>query len=384
MNFRRTVALAHKEWREIVRDRFFLMLAFFVPPTLMIILGFGLTNDLENIPFAIVDQDRTPTSREYGRKFIDSRYFRFRGYLDHEREILELISDDRVRFVLVIPPQFQRRVRSGRKAPVQAILDGTVPSRADTIGGYVGATSQAFTRRLAEQQFARRQGALPGPAASTVEPVVLQIRYFYNEPLNSRWGIVPGVMMLMLMFVPPMLTAVSIVREKESGAIDNVYSSTLSRAEFLIGKFIPYAAVSSVNALLLWFMAVVFFGVPFRGNAPAFLAVLIAFVMCTTAMGLIVSLLVRSQIAAILVMLVVTLIPTLLYSGVFSPISSLGAAGQFVSRVLPATYFYRIVQDSFLKGRGPSVYWSDALVLVGFVIGLLMIGCWLFRKRPDE
>jgi ABC-2 type transport system permease protein/ribosome-dependent ATPase len=131
-------------------------------------------------------------------------------------------------------------------------------------------------------------------------------------------------------------------------------------------------------------MAVVFFGVPFRGNAPAFLAVLITFVMCTTTMGLIVSLLVRSQIAAILVMLVVTLIPTLLYSGVFSPISSLGTAGQFVSRVLPATYFYRIVQDSFLKGRGPSVYWSDAIVLVGFVIGLLMIGCWLFRKRPDE
>jgi ABC-2 type transport system permease protein/ribosome-dependent ATPase len=378
------LALAHKEWREIVRDRFFLALAFFVPPILMIILGYGLTNDLENIPFAILDQDRTPTSREYGYKFIDSRYFRFCGYLDHERQVDPQLADNHVRFVLVIPPHFERRLRSGRDASVQTLIDGVVPRRAETIGGYVGATSEAFNVGLVEEQIIRRPADLFESAAGTVQPVSLQVRYLYNQPLDTRWGIVPGVMMLMLVFLPPMLTAVSIVREKESGAIDNVYGSTLSRVEFLIGKFIPYAVVSCVNALVLWFMTVAVFNVPFRGAPLPFFAALVLFVMCTTAMGLIVSLLVRSQITAIVVMVIVTLIPTLLYTGMFSPIASLNTAGRFMSRLLPGTYFYRIVQSSFLKGRGLAVYWTDALVLAAFVLALLTIGCLLFRKRPQQ
>jgi ABC-2 type transport system permease protein len=384
MKLQRIATLAWKESREILRDRLFFFLAIIVPAALMLALGYGLTTDMEDIPIAILDQDRTPLSREYAHKFIGSRYFDFRGYLQREGQIDSLISAGRVRVVLVIPPRFQSDLRHGRTVAVQSIVSGTVVQPAETVGGYVQAATAAFSHQLAAAHVARREGLARSAAEGRLTPVQLQARFFYNEPLNSRWGIVPGLMMIILMFTLPLLTAVSIVREKESGAIDNVYASNLTSAEFLAGKAIPYWILAVLNGLLLWGIVVFVHGVPFRGSPLVFLAALVLFCLCTTALGLIVSLLVRSQIAAILVMIVLTLVPAVLFSGVFTPLDSLGAAGQFQARLLPATYFNLVAQASFLKGLGFAAVWRETVTLGVYAAILLSMGWWQFTKRPKR
>ncbi|TVS17723.1 MAG: ABC transporter permease [Planctomycetaceae bacterium] len=384
MNLQRVATLARKESREILRDRLFSVLAIVVPATLMLTLGYGLTTDMEDVPIAILDHDRTPLSREYAHKFIGSRYFDFRGYLQRERQIDPLITAERVRVVVVIPPRFQSDLRHGRTVAVQSVVSGTVVQPAETVGGYVQATTAAFSQELAAQHLARREGLSRPTAEGRLAPVQLQARFFYNEPLDSRWGIVPGLMMIILMFTLPLLTAVSIVREKESGAIDNVYASNLTPAEFLAGKAIPYWILAVLNGLLLWGIVTLLYGVPFRGSPLAFLTALVLFCLCTTGLGLIVSLLVRSQIAAILVMIVLTLVPAVLFSGVFTPLDSLGTAGQFQSRLLPATYFNLIAQASFLKGLGFRAIWLEIATLGVYAAILLSIGWWQFTKRPKR
>jgi ABC-2 type transport system permease protein len=376
--------LARKESREILRDRLFFVLAIVVPAILMLTLGYGLTTDMEDVPIAILDHDHTSLSREYTHKFIGSRYFDFRGYLQREQQIDRLIAAERVRVVVVIPPRFQSDLRQGRTVAVQSVVGGTVVQPAETVCGYVQATTAAFSQQLTTTHLARREGLLRPAAEGRLAPVRLQTRFFYNEPLDSRWGIIPGLMMIILMFTLPLLTAVSIVREKESGAIDNVYASNLTPAEFLAGKFIPYWILAVLNGLLLWGIVTLLYGVPFRGSPLAFLAALVLFCLCTTGLGLIVSLLVRSQIAAILVMIVLTLVPAVLFSGVFTPLDSLGAAGQFQSRLLPATYFNRIAQASFLKGLGFQDVWRETATLGVYAAILLSIGWWQFTKRPKR
>ena len=384
MNLRRTATLALKESREILRDRLFFGLAMVVPVTLMLVLGYGLTTDMEDVPIAILDYDRSPLSREYAHKFIDSRYFDFRGYLERAAQIDPAITGERVRVVLVIPPRFQRDLRRGRAVAVQSIAGGTVVQPAETVGGYVQATTAAFSQQQAVEYLARREGLSLSAAEARLAPVRLQVRFLYNEPLDSRWGIVPGLMMIVLMFTLPLLTAVSIVREKETGSIDNIYASTLPPAEFLAGKLVPYWALAVFNGLVLWAIATLLYGVPFRGSPWLFLAAIVLFALCNTALGLIVSLLVRSQIGAILVMIVVTLVPAILFSGVFTPLESLGTAGQIQSRLLPATYFYRIAQASFLKGLGWEIIWQDVAMLGLYGFLLLLLGRWFFTKRPKR
>ncbi len=382
MKLHRITTLALKESREIVRDRLFFTLALVVPASLMLALGYGLTTDMEDVPIAILDYDRTPMSREYAHQFIASHYFNFHGYLEREAQIDSLIAGRRVRAVLVIPPRFQRDLLRGRTVAVQSIASGTIVQPAETVGGYVEGTTAAFSQKLATRHVARREAVSPRAAEGILAPVRLQVRFFYNEPLDSRWGIVPGVMMIVLMFSLPLLTAVSIVREKETGSIDNVYASTLTPAEFVAGKLIPYWTLAVVNGLLLWGIVTLLYGVPFRGDPWAFLASMMLFCLCTTALGLIVSLLVRTQIAAILVMIVLTLIPAVLFSGVFVPLDSLGAAGRFQSRLLPATYFNLIAQASFLKGVGVETIWPDMAMLAVYATVLLAIAWWRFTKRP--
>ncbi len=384
MNLHRIRTLVIKESREILRDRLFFGLALVVPPVLMLVLGYGLTTDIEDIPIAILDEDRTPLSREYAHKFIASRYFDFRGYLQHEGELDGLVLGSRVRAVLVIPPDFQRDLHRGRTVAVQSIASGTVVQQAETVGGYIEATTAAFSREVAAVHLARERGLTRAAAETRLAPIRLQVRFLYNEPLDSRWNIVPGIMMIILMFTLPLLTAVSIVREKETGSIDNVYASTLTAGEFLTGKLLPYWLLAIFNGLLLWAIVTQIYLVPFRGSPWVFVLALMLFALCNTAMGLIVSLLVRTQIAAILTMMVLTLIPAVLFSGVFTPLESLGVAGRFQSRLLPATYFYEIAQVSFLRGLGFEAARGPLFMLAIYASVLLWGGWWWFTKRPSR
>lgn len=382
MNRRRVLALAHKEWREILRDRLFFALAFVVPAVLMVLFGYGLSLDVEHIPFVVVDYDRSAASRDYAYRFIGSRYFDFKGYAADEHALDPLLKDNRIRVAIVIPARFEENLLAGRAGRVQTLIDGTLPGRAATTKGYVSAINAQASREQLAAYLARVRGLAPEAARERVEPVRLEVRYLYNQSLTSIHSLAPKLIMLLLIFLPPLLTAVGVVREKETGSIYNIYASTVSRGEFLAGKLGPYVAISAANAAVLWLLATWFFGAPFKGSLLFFFAASILFVACTAAIGLLVSLLVRTQLAATIVTVILTMVPAMDYSGFLVPVESLSAEGQVEARLFPSMYYTDIVVGVFLKGSGPAILWPDLLVLAGYTTALLTVGYTLFRKRP--
>jgi len=382
MNLRRIRTVALKEWRETTRDRLFLLLAFLLPALWMVVFGYGLVMDVENIPFAILDQDRSALSREYGYRFIQSRYFAYRGHADDPRALDRLLTEATIRAALIIPERFEEQLSAGEPVSVQALLDGTFPLHTDIAKGYVIAINQAFTQELLVDYLSRTRGLARDQARRIVQPVTVEVRYLYNEEVRSTWSMVPALVMFTLMVSSPLLTALGVVREKETGSIYNVYSSTVSRAEFLAGKILPYAVISLVNVWVLWLMAVLVFHVPFKGSLLVFLSGSMLFIFCSTGIGLLISLLVSTQMAALIITMVVAMLPTILFSGLLVPVSSMGRGAQVQAHFFPAMYYTNVVRGSFLKGIGAGIMWLDMAALAAFAAGLGLFAYRLFTKRP--
>jgi ABC-2 type transport system permease protein len=382
MNLRRIAAVSRKEWMETVRDRLFLLMAFLLPVLWMVVFGYGLVLDVEHVPFAVLDRDQSSLSRDYLYRFIESRYFDFRGSVYEEREIDRLLGDTSIRMAIVVPERFEERLLAGKPVTVQTLLDGTYPLHADTTKGYVIAVNNAFTQELLTDFLTRTRGLVPAEARRLTEPVSLETRYLYNEEVRSTWSMVPALIMFTLMVASPLLTALGVVREKETGSIYNIYSSTASKAEFLVGKLAPYFAISTINVGVLWMIAVLLFRVPFKGNIAVFFAASMLFVLCSTGIGLVVSLLVRTQMAALLITIVIAMVPTLLFSGLLVPVSSLSSGAQVQAHLLPMMYYTDVVRGSFLKGLGWKPMWVDLFALAGFAVVLQLVAYGLFTKRP--
>jgi ABC-2 type transport system permease protein/ribosome-dependent ATPase len=382
MNLNRLLAVATKEWREIVRDRLFFALALVVPTLLMLLFGYGLSLDVENIPIAIVDHDHSALSREYAHRFIDSRYFNFMGMAQDDRALAPLLTDSKLRAVIVIPEHFGRDLLAGRPAFVQTQMDGTFPFRAAITKGYVTAINTAFSLETLASYLSRSRGVPLAEVMQALQPVRLEVRFLYNQSVKSLWSLAPKLIMAILMISPPFLTALGVVREKESGAIYNIYASTVSRGEFLAGKMLPYVAISSVNVLLLWGLAVTLFDTPFKGSFLFFMVASLLYVTCTTGIGLVVSVIVKTQVAAMIGTAILTIVPAVLYSGVLIPISSLSSVAAVVAHGLPGMYYADIVVGSFLKGVGLASLWHDVLALAAYAAVLFAIGYTMFTKRP--
>jgi ABC-2 type transport system permease protein/ribosome-dependent ATPase len=382
VNLRRIAVVAWKEWRETIRDRMFVSLAFLLPISWMLVFGYGLVQDVEDIPLGVVDHDHSSTSRDYLYRFVESRYFAFQGYLSSENAADVLLQSGKIRVVIIVPEQFEERLLQGQSVGIQTLIDGTFPLRTDIVKGYVIAINSAFSAERVFDEIARRTGIPVERAERQVHPIKVEVRYLYNEEVRSTWSMVPALVMFTLMVVSPLLTALGIVREKETGSIYNIYSSTVTRFEFLAGKLLPYVAISSANAVILWMIATQWFEVPFKGNLPFFLAASFVFVLSSTGIGLIVSLLVRTQIAALVITIVVSMLPTILYSGLIVPVSSLSPGSQIQAHLFPGMYYTNIVRGTFLKGIGPEVLWVDVVALAAYAFILRSIGFRLFTKRP--
>ena len=384
INMTRVRAVAGKECREILRDRLFFTLAFVVPAFLMLMFGYGISLDVENIPFAVLDYDNSSMSRDYLHRFIDSRYFDYKGSVRTERDLDPMLAHSDIRFAIIVPPKFQENLLAGRPAGVQSIIDGTFPFRTSTSKGYVIAINAEFNGELLADYISRHLGVSQKQAAAMAQPVGLQLRYLYNQEMKSIWSIASAMMMLVLMICPPFLTALGVVREKENGSIYNIYASTVTRGEFLIGKLAPYVGISVINILILWFIATSVFGAPFKGNPLFFFIVSVIYVTCTTGIGLLVSLIVRTQVAAMMLTTIVTVVPSMLYSGLLVPIASMDAESKFEAHLFPAMYYTEIALGSFLKGIGLNQLWGNVLVLTLYAGVLWTLSYFLFHKRPKS
>ncbi len=366
----------------MTRDRLFLLLAFLMPALWMVVFGYGLVLDVEHIPFAVLDHDRSAQSRDYLYRFIESRYFDFRGYARDEDELDRLLTDTKVRAAIVVPEQFGERLATGTPVSVQTLVDGTFPLHADTVKGYVIAINAAFSEELVRDYLVRTRGLSASRAHWLTRPVGVEVRYLYNEEVRSTWSMVPALIMFALMVASPLLTALGVVREKETGSIYNIYSSTVSRAEFLLGKLSPYVLISAINVLILWMMAVGMFRVPFKGSFPLFALASLLFVLCSTGIGLLISLLVRTQMAALIITIIIAMVPTILFSGLLVPVSSLSRGAQWQAHLFPGMYYTNVVRGSFLKRLDVSAIWTDLAALAAFAVALRVVALMLFTKRP--
>ena len=381
MKAKRILAVIQKEWWEIVRDPLSLVMAFVVPIGLLLLVGFGMTFDVDNIPLAILDRDASSASRDFAHRFIDSRYFDFKGYLSSEREATPLLMDSKLRAVIIIPEQFERDLQSGSPAAVQVLLDGGFPDRARITKGYISAiTGEASMDSLAGY-LSRTQGLPIAQARQALQPLTLEVRYLYNQSLKSDWSVPPKLIMFILFFTPAFMASLRIVREKELGSIFNVYTSPLTRLEYLIGKLAPYVGIALVNLTVMLLLVMIVFGVPFKGSFVLFFSASLLYVIATTGIGMLVSVFVRTQIAAMLISLFITFVPALQYSGLEVPIASMGKDAQVIAHLMPAMHYVRVIDGTFLKGVGLSVLWPSFLSLTFYAVVVVGLCHWLFHKR---
>ncbi|UVM55799.1 ribosome-associated ATPase/putative transporter RbbA [Pseudomonas sp. B21-012] len=371
-SLKRLVAVATREGKELLRDKVRLAFALLGALFMMVIFGYGISLDVENLAFAVYDQDQSPQSRAYLEAFRGSRYFAEQTPIRDAAQLHKRLQRSEIKLALEIPPGFGRELHAGRQPVVAAWLDGGMPFRAETSRNYVEAVHQGNLEQLA---------ALSSKARAGQTPVRLETRFRYNQDVVSVNAIGPGVMALILAFIPAMLTALGIVREKELGSITNFYATPLTRLEFLLGKQAPYLAVSLVNLALLVAMNRWLFGVPFKGSALALACGGVLYLLATTSLGLLISAFTRTQIAAILGTMIITSLPTIQFSGLIVPRSSLDGAAALMGQLFPAGYFLDIAVGTFTKALDLRELWPQCLALLGFFVGFTGLSLAMLKKQ---
>lgn len=369
---RRVASYARKESLELRRDPMRLTLALLGSAILLFIMGYGISLDVEDLSFAVLDRDQTTLSRDFTQNIAGSRYFIEQPPIVDYADMDQRMRAGELSLAIEIPPGFARDVARGRQATVAAWIDGAMPLRGETVSGYVEGM-------YAQWILVRATAA--GYDVSALELVNIDTRFRYNPDVESLAAMVPAVIPVLLMLIPAMLSALSVVREKELGSIINFYVTPTTRVEFLIGKQLPYLALAMVNFLMLTVLAVTVFGVPLKGSFLALSVAALLYVGAATALGLLISSFMRSQIAAIFGTAVLTILPAMSFSGLIDPVSSLEGAGRVIGELYPTTHFLTISRAVFSKAASFSGLEQSFLPLIVAIPLLFGLSAILLKKQ---
>ncbi|WP_084656441.1 ribosome-associated ATPase/putative transporter RbbA [Pandoraea norimbergensis] len=372
-SFGRMISYLWRETLELQRDPVRATLALVGSLVLMLVMGYGISMDVEDLRYAVLDRDQTTLSQNYALNIAGSRYFIEQPPIVDYDDMDRRLRDGELALAIEIPPGFARDVSRGKNVQIGAWIDGAMPMRAETVQGYVQGMHQNW---LADQSL-RRLGVR---ATASLD---IETRYRYNPDVKSLPAMVPAVIPLLLLMLPAMLTALSVVREKELGSILNLYVTPVTRTEFLIGKQIPYVALAMLNFLLMALIAVTLFGVPIKGSFFTLLTAIFIFNVVATGIGLLASTFTRSQIAALFFTMIGTMIPAIQFSGMLTPVPSMEGSGRFIGEIYPATYMLIISRGVFNKALGfadlGNAFWP-MLVAVPVILGATI----LLLKKQDK
>ncbi len=373
-SLQRMLSYMQREALELYRDPTRLALSIFGCVILMLAFGYGINLDVENLSFAALDRDQTNVSRDYIYNIAGSRYFSERPPIKDYEDLDERMRNGDISLAIEIPPGFARDVRHNRNVSIGTWIDGAMPRRAEIIRGYVLGMNLNWLDNAARKWL---EISTPKP------PISIEPRFLYNPDVKSIKAMVPAVFVIVLMIIPAVLSALSVVREKELGSIVNLYVSPVTRLEFLIGKQIPYVILAMINFFLLLAMAIFVFDVPVKGSFLTLFIGTLLFVIASTAFGLLVSSFTKSQTAAIFGTGILTILPTINFSGLLDPISSLEGVGAFIGHIFPTSYYLIITRGVFSKGLGfdDLRIWFIPLVLAyPVLLGL----CAAFLKKQER
>ena len=370
-SWQRLLSYTWRETLELKRDPIRATLALLGSIILMFAIGFGVTLDVEDLPYAIFDRDQTTLSHNYANNISGSRYFVEKPPIHSYEELDRRMQSGDIALAIEIPGNFARDIAKGTPIAIGAWVDGAMPKRAETIRGYVQGLHQGWLTSVAKYEY----GMELKPAFN------VEMRYRYNPDIQSIQAIVPAIIPILLLLIPSMLTALSVVREKEMGSIINLYVTPVTKLEFLLGKQIPYVAISMLNYTLMVILAIYFFGVPMKGSFLALSLVTLLFCIFSTGFGLLASTLTNSQIGAIFFTVILTLIPAVQFSGLINPVSSLEGFGAIVGQIYPTSHMLTATRGVFSKGLHLNSLTHELMVLIIVVPIIIMASVALLKKQ---
>lgn len=363
MNVRRVIAVIEKETKDILRDPITVGVARLMPLVMLFLFGYAISLDISSVSLGLVDEDHSPMSRQLVDRFVESGYFGLQASYRSQREAADALRQGRVDLVIEIPAQFERHLVRGEPAPVQVLVDGTYSATANLVAGYATAIVSGFGQTLSKP------------------PVRTEIRVWYNPSLRSAAYVVPGLFGVILMAFPPLLTALAITREKETGSIQQIFASPLTATEFIAGKLVPYGLIAFAEIAMVIVVGFLWFSVPLSGSLTSLLAVSLVYVFCTVGIGLLVSTVTSSQLLAMLLAVIVTLMPSFLFSGFLFPIFTMPYVLQLYARIFPAAYFVDLSRGIVLKGASLPKLWPTVLLLLAYTVAIFGLAAWRFRKK---
>ncbi len=375
MKLRRITAIALKELLQVWRDPRSLSLALLMPVIQMLLMGYGVNLDISHVPTCTYDEEGSQLSQSLLKRFQASRYFDLVASLTRQGQIRQAMDSGLCKLVIVIPADFSRSIAAGHSASVQAIVDATDDNTATIASGYANAVVQGFSSDLEGHANARRGGTAAPP------PIAVQSRVWFNEDLDSRDFIIPGVVALVLALVGAQLTSLTIAREWERGTMELLLSTPVTPLEMMIGKLLPYFMIGLVDAAICLVFALLLFHVPFRGTFATLFLTTSLFLVVVLNMGYLFSVLIRNQLGASQIALLVTIMPISLLSGFAFPIDQMPAAIRGVTYLIYARYFVTILKAVFLKGSGITALWAPVSGLLLYDVLVVWIASRAFRKR---
>jgi ABC-2 type transport system permease protein len=371
----RVQAVARKELLHLRRDPRSLGMAIAIPMLMLLLFGFALTLDVDRVPLAVWDQSGTPASRELVSRFEGSRYFDVRLRAAGYRDIEGAIEAGSVLAALVVPREFAARLSAGRDASVQFLLDGSDSNTATIALGYAEATVRGYSRDVA-----LRAAGVPAQGGLN-DPLEVRARVWFNADLESKNYIVPGLISVIMMVIAAMLTSLTVAREWEQGTMEQLLSTPVTPSEMILGKLLPYFALGMLDVVLAVAMGEFLFQVPLRGSPALLFGMAAVFLAGALSLGMLISIVTRSQLLATQMAMVLTFLPSFLLSGFVFAIGNMPGAIRAVTYVIPSRYLVTILKGVYLKGIGLSVLWGEAMLLTGFGVTVVLLANRKFQRK---
>lgn len=374
MNLRRTRAIFKKEFIQIWRDPRSLALAFAIPMLLLVLFGYALSLDIDHIPMAVWNQDGSVTAREFLLNFKNSKYFRIIGYYDNYPAMEHLLDKDDAMIAMVIHKDFSKYIQSNALAPLQVIIDGSDSNTAQVALGYVNSVVYNYNLKYVKN-------ALAANSIENTDPVDMRSRIWFNQDLDSKLFIVPGLIAIIMMIIAALLTSLTIAREWERGTMEQLISTPVRSIELIVGKFSPYFIIGFLDLAISVLMGILLFNVPLRGSVILLFIFSGIFLTGALMLGIYISIAAKSQLMASQMAILTSFLPTFMLSGFTYEIFNMPKWVQNITYLVPARYFIVILRGIYLKGVGIDVLWMNVAALCIFSFVAVRLAIVKFKKK---
>jgi ABC-2 type transport system permease protein len=377
MKLLRLWAIARKEFIHIFRDPRSLGMGIAIPMLLLVLFGYALTLDVDNVPMVVWDQSESQASREFVSRFNGSRYFSLRDYVRNYREVERSIDTGRALVALIIPTNFAGHIESGRVARVQSIVDGSDSNTATIAMGYAEVVTQSYSQDVAIHEIQRIGGQ------TLYLPLDIQPRVWFNADMESKNYIIPGLIAVIMMVIAALLTSLTVAREWERGTMEQLISTPVQGPELIFGKLLPYFAIGLFDVLLAVLMGEFLFEVPLRGNVALLFGTAAIFLVGALSLGMLISIVTKTQLLASQLAMVLTFLPSFLLSDFMYAVSNMPRPIQLITHLIPARYFVVLLKGIYLKGVGLEILAIEAGLLAAFGTAMVVLTNLKFKKRLE-